>query len=567
MANCDFEAVTRRPPQTLQQLCRERIVLSALKAVRRIQSGLRLPWLGWPFTCIPNLDPKAIRKHGIRQLQSYLTSVPHLYNQLVLEMYRREPGCTEAILHSLLRILEVNSKSLPLVIESGYKLTKLNTLYLFFNINRHVALIPQFMAFVGSLSHLTHLKLSNCCTDRLLGVIGTNCKHLEVLDAEEDAEMLTTDHGLAFLTNCKNLVTVILNDAGDEYDYEDRYFGITGKGVANLLISLPRLSLLMCEPYLLREGIKYVHSINVNSLTYGLTYLHTRFPDRDFLMSATSLCPNICELIVEDQGRDSAEALIRMNALQALTLENYSWQLKDEKYYQQCFGNLIKLVLKNPKQINIGVDFLEKLGMWCGQLKSLAMTLYHRDLFTRVYKFDHNFFPCLESLTIDGDVSLCLIETLITSAGKGQLTSLTIYIHQLGIPSGTFDVLMLRMARDGYLSSLINLQCFQWEVCLETMLFIVDQCPKLRHIWGLDLLMLSPQSISAVQQHIVRNNRHIDVHDGMATTERSSKGIPFLSERSKHRVEAAEQTSEDDIMEHLVNDGTFDDILREVSLL
>ena len=49
----------------------------------------------------------------------------------------------------------------------------------------------------------------------------------------------------------------------------------------------------MCEPYLLREGIKYVHSINVNSFSYKLTYLHTRFPDRDFLMSATSLCPNI----------------------------------------------------------------------------------------------------------------------------------------------------------------------------------------------------------------------------------------------------------------------------------
>ena len=42
--------------------------------------------------------------------------------------------------------------------------------------------------------------------------------------------------------------------------------------------------------------------------------------------------------------------------------------------------------------------------------------------------------------------------------------------------SGAFDVMMLRMARDGFLSNLENLQCFQWEVCLETMLFIVDQC-------------------------------------------------------------------------------------------
>ena len=89
-------------------------------------------------------------------------------------------------------------------------------------------------------------------------------------------------------------------------------FFIIGKGVANLLISLPRLTLLICEPYLLREGIKFVHSINVNSFTYKLTYLHTRFPDRDFLMSATSLCPDIKELVIEDQGRDCAEALTRM---------------------------------------------------------------------------------------------------------------------------------------------------------------------------------------------------------------------------------------------------------------
>ena len=55
--------------------------------------------------------------------------------------------------------------------------------------------------------------------------------------------MLTTDSGLAFLANCCKLKTVILNDAGDEYDYEDRYFGITGKGVANLLIALPKVSI------------------------------------------------------------------------------------------------------------------------------------------------------------------------------------------------------------------------------------------------------------------------------------------------------------------------------------
>ena len=70
---------------------------------------------------------------------------------------------------------------------------------------RHISLVPQFHAFVGSLTNLTHLKLSNCCTDQLLAVIGANCVNLEVLDAEEDSEMMTTDHGLAFLANCRNL--------------------------------------------------------------------------------------------------------------------------------------------------------------------------------------------------------------------------------------------------------------------------------------------------------------------------------------------------------------------------
>ena len=105
---------------------------------------------------------------------------------------------------------------------------------------RHGSQVQKLYSFVGSLTRLTHLKLSNCVTDHLLGVLGANCKNLRVLDAEEDSEMTVTDHGLAFLANCPKLTRVILNDAGDEYDYEDRYFGVTGKGIANLIVSLPK---------------------------------------------------------------------------------------------------------------------------------------------------------------------------------------------------------------------------------------------------------------------------------------------------------------------------------------
>ena len=70
---------------------------------------------------------------------------------LALEMFKREPNCTEVILHPLLRVLEVNAKTLPMVLENGYNLTKCTTLYLFFDINRCVALVPQFLSFMGEL--------------------------------------------------------------------------------------------------------------------------------------------------------------------------------------------------------------------------------------------------------------------------------------------------------------------------------------------------------------------------------------------------------------------------------
>ncbi len=34
-------------------------------------------------------------------------------------------------------------------------------------------MVPKLLCFVGSLTHLTHLKVSNCCNDHLLGK--SNC--------------------------------------------------------------------------------------------------------------------------------------------------------------------------------------------------------------------------------------------------------------------------------------------------------------------------------------------------------------------------------------------------------
>ena len=47
---------------------------------------------------------------------------------------------------------------------------------------------------------------------------------------------------------------------------------------------------------------------------------------------------------------------------------------------------------------------------------------------------DSAFFPKLESLVLDGDLSMCLIESLMISL-RG-LQKLTIFIHDLGYPTG-----------------------------------------------------------------------------------------------------------------------------------
>ena len=44
-----------------------------------------------------------------------------------------------------------------------------------------------------------------------------------------------------------------------------------------------------------------------------------------------SYCYSTKELVIEDQGRDCAEALVRMKNIESLTLENYSWHHNDER--------------------------------------------------------------------------------------------------------------------------------------------------------------------------------------------------------------------------------------------
>ena len=323
---------------------------------------------------------------------------------LAMELYRKDTSCIEVLLHPSLRTLEVlkqhhiavpflqhtstfflqasfyqvTSQSLLLVLDQGHKLTGLTVLYLFFDIKRQSGIEGQLLNFVGSLHLLTKLKISNCCTDQLLAVLATSCPALRVFDAEEDSDMSITDHGIAFLSNCRELVSVVLNDDGDEYDYEDRYFGVSGKGIAHLIITLPKLTLLVCEPYLMREAIKFLYPINVNSVTYSILYLHARFPSRDFLLTASAICPRIAELRIEDPSKDVAQALEKMAHLKRLIMTNYTWIAQDEIFYRSSFERLTCLVLKNPKMSGINMEFLRKIGLWCVNLTTFTLTLYYR---------------------------------------------------------------------------------------------------------------------------------------------------------------------------------------------
>ena len=90
----------------------------------------------------------------------------------------------------------------------------ITTLNLALDLRRQSGLEPQLLRFVGSLGQLTALKLSTCVTDNLLAALGLACPRLRIFDAEADTDMAVTDRGLAFLSSCSLLESVVLNDDG-----------------------------------------------------------------------------------------------------------------------------------------------------------------------------------------------------------------------------------------------------------------------------------------------------------------------------------------------------------------
>ena len=106
----------------------------------------------WPFS------PHRQKKNWARVTRDYLLSVPHLYQEIAVEISRREPACTEALLHPLLTSLEVNSRNFDNIKRSNNNVRNLA------NIRRMQvsgSVKRSGRSLVKNLWSLTHLTLHN----------------------------------------------------------------------------------------------------------------------------------------------------------------------------------------------------------------------------------------------------------------------------------------------------------------------------------------------------------------------------------------------------------------------
>ena len=136
-------------PPSLQKSARDRVVslLTSSFALIRNQGTIQ----SWPFS------QNRRRKHWARVTRGYLLSVPHLYQEIAVEIYRQEPGCTGAILHPLLTSLEVNSRNISDVRRNSNAKNLANIRRL--EVSGSVKRSGRFL--VKNLRGLTHLSLHN----------------------------------------------------------------------------------------------------------------------------------------------------------------------------------------------------------------------------------------------------------------------------------------------------------------------------------------------------------------------------------------------------------------------
>ena len=459
-----------------------------------------------------------------------------ILQDLALDMMLEEPACVEVVLHPLLKTLEITQENLSSVLENCYNVENITFLTICFDLKRQGSLEPQLFRFIGSLKHLTALKLSSNCTDQLLAVLGLSCTQLKIFDAEADSEMAFTDKGLSFLCNCSQLQSIVLNDEGTEFDADERYPGVTGAGVANLIISLHNLNLLLIDPHLLKEAINFLYNVNFSSKSFPLKYLHLRFTNKDFIGMVKDLFPNLCSLRLEDPNKDILQGLSEMKSVENLTLSCYAWLSLNEIQLKASLENLKILTLRNPKILGIDMKLMKDIGNWCRELHTLTIAVYNNEGFVNTSHRISNkeiFFPKLKSLMFEGDVSIELIETFLSAIR--DLEKISIYVHGFNFAPGVMDQLILQLVKCGNLAKLRYIQFYHWEVSLETLLYLIDQSIHLHTIWGLDLLTLSDESKTTIKDHIKKNNLNINIFDGLAPE--PTFGLEFLDKRFSRQAD------------------------------
>ena len=146
---------------------------------------------------------------------------------------------------------------------------------------------------------MTALKLSSHCSDQLCAIPALSCPHLRLFDAEADQDMSITDHGLSFLSNCRQMVSLILNDEGTEFTADQRYTKLTGRGVAQIFTAAKNLSTLLCDPHLMKEAISFLHSLSLNQ-TFSLTHIYLRAANKEIMFRAQALLPSLSSLHLDN---------------------------------------------------------------------------------------------------------------------------------------------------------------------------------------------------------------------------------------------------------------------------
>ncbi|CAG0883298.1 unnamed protein product [Cyprideis torosa] len=288
-----------------------------------------------------------------------------------------------------------------------------------------------FLSTLSFSSHLTELSL-NQTTDNIIMAVCLHCKHLRVLDFRGDIRRKVTDVGLAsLLSRAQTLERVLMNPEGDEFDYEDRYFGVTGKGVAALIMYLPKLTHLDCEVHLLRDAVAVLREIHgttrpprtylLKSYRYCSVWMDSDAEmkrQRCIFQDAVRLFPFIEKVSLVRPDGDLQETLAQLPFLNELEVEGF-WPTTMLKHPRQKLGTQLKVL----RLLNCVVEAndIAQITVCCINLEILYLGIAYEYQPMEMIEGDgvgevqlaYRRLPKLRCLTLVGILSRSIIEGLL----------------------------------------------------------------------------------------------------------------------------------------------------------